>query len=281
MISYYLDNTTTPGSPRLVRRINNGHPTTFNNNLGTAVAIDIENLTVQLRHQRRRQQPEQRRVHRGRSHRERSLQSRSLLADADPQDQRHDDRTVAEREPAQGPGVSQHAQFANRPARHGAGQRLPVERRRRQDNDNESRFTNRNNESGMALLTVLLVMVLVSGLAAGMFAAVTMEQRSHAIDRDQTQVYSAAHGGLEKLTADLAALFLSDFSPNKTQLERPDREHPSAQHAGVRLHRARRRGGLRLCDFLDGIADQRSGAAGRQHDHGRPLLGPQGAAHPL
>jgi prepilin-type N-terminal cleavage/methylation domain-containing protein len=45
MISYYLDNTTTPGSPRLVRRINNGHATSFNNNLGTAVAIDIENLT--------------------------------------------------------------------------------------------------------------------------------------------------------------------------------------------------------------------------------------------
>lgn len=44
MISYYLDNTTTPGTPRLVRRINNGHETTFNNNLGTAVAIDIENL---------------------------------------------------------------------------------------------------------------------------------------------------------------------------------------------------------------------------------------------
>jgi len=44
MITYYLDNTTTPGSPRLVRRINNGHPTSFNNNLGTAVAIEIENL---------------------------------------------------------------------------------------------------------------------------------------------------------------------------------------------------------------------------------------------
>jgi type II secretory pathway pseudopilin PulG len=44
MISYYLDNTTTPGSPRLVRRINNGDHVTFNNNLGTAVAIDIENL---------------------------------------------------------------------------------------------------------------------------------------------------------------------------------------------------------------------------------------------
>jgi Tfp pilus assembly protein PilW len=44
MITYYLDNTTIPGTPRLVRRINNGHQTTFNNNLGTAVAIDIENL---------------------------------------------------------------------------------------------------------------------------------------------------------------------------------------------------------------------------------------------
>ena len=43
MISYYLD-TTVPNHPRLVRRINNGHPTTFNNTLGTAVAIDIENL---------------------------------------------------------------------------------------------------------------------------------------------------------------------------------------------------------------------------------------------
>ncbi len=43
MISYYLD-TTVANHPRLVRRINNGHPTTFNNALGTAVAIDIENL---------------------------------------------------------------------------------------------------------------------------------------------------------------------------------------------------------------------------------------------
>jgi hypothetical protein len=43
MISYYLDSTVA-GHPRLVRRVNAGHPTTFNNTLGTAVAIDIENL---------------------------------------------------------------------------------------------------------------------------------------------------------------------------------------------------------------------------------------------
>jgi hypothetical protein len=73
-------------------------------------------------------------------------------------------------------------------------------------------------ESGMALITALLVMTLIGALMVGMFAAVNVDQRSHATDRDQTQVYSAAHAGLEKLTADLAALFVTDFSPNATQL---------------------------------------------------------------
>jgi hypothetical protein len=44
MISYYLDDTTSPGHPRLVRRINNGHETDFDNTLGTTVATEIENL---------------------------------------------------------------------------------------------------------------------------------------------------------------------------------------------------------------------------------------------
>ena len=44
LITYYLDDTTSPGHPRLVRRINNGHETSFDNALGTAVAFDVENL---------------------------------------------------------------------------------------------------------------------------------------------------------------------------------------------------------------------------------------------
>lgn len=44
MISYYLDAKADPSHPRLVRRVNNGHPTTYNNELGNAVALDIENL---------------------------------------------------------------------------------------------------------------------------------------------------------------------------------------------------------------------------------------------
>jgi prepilin-type N-terminal cleavage/methylation domain-containing protein len=45
MITYYID-ATDPLHPRLVRRINNGHPTNFDNTLGTAVALDIENLSI-------------------------------------------------------------------------------------------------------------------------------------------------------------------------------------------------------------------------------------------
>jgi hypothetical protein len=46
MITYYLDATIDARHPRLVRRINNGHPAAFDNTLGTAVAMDIENLQL-------------------------------------------------------------------------------------------------------------------------------------------------------------------------------------------------------------------------------------------
>jgi hypothetical protein len=46
MISYYIDATTDAQRPRLIRRMNNGDPLTFNNNLGTAVAFDMEGLAI-------------------------------------------------------------------------------------------------------------------------------------------------------------------------------------------------------------------------------------------
>ena len=46
MITYYVDVTTDPRRPRLVRRMNNGHPINFDNTLGMVVAFDIENFTI-------------------------------------------------------------------------------------------------------------------------------------------------------------------------------------------------------------------------------------------
>jgi hypothetical protein len=77
----------------------------------------------------------------------------------------------------------------------------------------------RSDQSGMALMTVLLVCMLASALMAGMFAAVMSDQRSLGFDRDQSQAYSAAHAGLEKLTTQLAQLFVTDFSPTATQIQ--------------------------------------------------------------
>jgi hypothetical protein len=70
----------------------------------------------------------------------------------------------------------------------------------------------------MALLAVLLILMLASAMMAGMFAAVVSDQRSQVMDRDQSQAYSAAHAGLEKITTQLAQLFVTDFSPSAAQI---------------------------------------------------------------
>jgi hypothetical protein len=74
------------------------------------------------------------------------------------------------------------------------------------------------DESGVALITALLAVMLMSALMVGMFAALATDQRSHALDRDQTQAYAAAQAGLEKLTSGLATLFVTDVSPSVAQI---------------------------------------------------------------
>ena len=85
----------------------------------------------------------------------------------------------------------------------------------------------KSNESGMAIITALLVLMLVSGLMAGMFAALITDQRSHATDRDQSMAYAAAHAGLEKLTSTLGTSFDTDFSPTAADINAMDNFPPA------------------------------------------------------
>jgi hypothetical protein len=72
---------------------------------------------------------------------------------------------------------------------------------------------------GMALVSVLLVLMLMSALLIGFFSMIAADQQSSGINRDQTQAYAAAHAGLEKLTADLGAIFMAgNYSPTTAQL---------------------------------------------------------------
>src|SRR3977135_116074 len=77
----------------------------------------------------------------------------------------------------------------------------------------------RDDESGMALITVFMVLMLASALMVGFFATIVADQRSNGIDRDQTQAYAAAHAGLEKLTSNLAGLFITDYNPSKAKID--------------------------------------------------------------
>ena len=69
-----------------------------------------------------------------------------------------------------------------------------------------------HDERGIALITTLLVMMLMSALMIGFTAAVTSDQKYRIIDRDRGRAFYGAHSGLEKLNSELATLFFQDLS---------------------------------------------------------------------
>lgn len=71
----------------------------------------------------------------------------------------------------------------------------------------------RKTDAGVALISSMLVLMLMSGLLVGFVALVLADQNASSVNRDQTQAYAAAHAGVEKLTADLGQLFRVNFKP--------------------------------------------------------------------
>jgi hypothetical protein len=87
-----------------------------------------------------------------------------------------------------------------------------------------------HDERGMALLSAVMVMMLMSAVMAGFIAVVIGDQQSSGSTRDQTQAYAAAHAGLEKATSDLGDLFVSgNYSPTVAQLEAIEADVPELE----------------------------------------------------
>jgi hypothetical protein len=78
--------------------------------------------------------------------------------------------------------------------------------------------TRLENERGIALITTLLVMMLMSALLVGFTTVVMSDQRYRLIDRDRVRSFYAAHSGLEKLNTDLSNLFLANVAPTAAQI---------------------------------------------------------------
>jgi hypothetical protein len=75
-----------------------------------------------------------------------------------------------------------------------------------------------SNEHGIALITTLLIMMLVSAILVGFTIVISSDQRFRFIDRDRQKAFYGASAGLEKLTADLGNLFFVNLAPTAAQV---------------------------------------------------------------
>jgi hypothetical protein len=73
-------------------------------------------------------------------------------------------------------------------------------------------------ERGIALITTLLIMMLMSALLIGFTTSVTSNQQVRSIDKERVRAFYAAQSGLEKLSADLATLFFENVAPNDSEI---------------------------------------------------------------
>ena len=71
-----------------------------------------------------------------------------------------------------------------------------------------------DREDGIALVSALLVLLLMSCLMVGFLALATTDTRVRQLSGSRTQAFYAAHAGIEKLTADVGDLFSANFAPN-------------------------------------------------------------------
>ena len=83
------------------------------------------------------------------------------------------------------------------------------------------------NESGIALISALMILVLLSALLVGFVLTVRGDQRLIGVDRDKNRAFYGALAGLEKLTADLGSLFASNYAPRVSQINALTTSPPS------------------------------------------------------
>ncbi len=74
------------------------------------------------------------------------------------------------------------------------------------------------SESGIALISALLILVLLGALLEGFILSINSDQKLIGVDRGQNQAFYGALAGLEQLTAGLGNLIDINYNPTQTQL---------------------------------------------------------------
>lgn len=76
-----------------------------------------------------------------------------------------------------------------------------------------------NSSRGFTLIAALLILVLLSGVAAGLLYMVTSESKMGGNDLEANLAYYGAESGMEKLTSDLGALYQANMVPTNAQIQ--------------------------------------------------------------
>ncbi len=77
----------------------------------------------------------------------------------------------------------------------------------------------KNRSQGFTLIAALLILVLLSGVAAGLLFMVTNESRMGGNDLEANLAFYGAESGMEKLTTDLSGLYTQYMVPTDTQIQ--------------------------------------------------------------
>lgn len=76
----------------------------------------------------------------------------------------------------------------------------------------------RSRQKGFALLTVLILLVVISAVAAGIMYSTISEQSNAGNDLKRNTAFYAAEAGMEKMTADLGTLYTFNKAPGIAQI---------------------------------------------------------------
>ena len=89
-----------------------------------------------------------------------------------------------------------------------------------------------NSSRGFTLIAALLILVLLSGVAAGLMFLVTNEVRMSGNDQEDNLAYYGAESGMEKLSSDLAALYQGTQVPLTSDIQNLKNYPPSSGMVG-------------------------------------------------
>jgi len=85
-----------------------------------------------------------------------------------------------------------------------------------------------HNSRGFTLVAALLILVLLSGVAAGLLYMVTSETKMGGNDLEANLAFYGAESGMEKLTADLSTLYTQYMIPTNTQIQNLKNNPPTS-----------------------------------------------------